>query len=176
MPRSGRSLRPVVENVEPRALLSGIIGGPMAATSSGGSQSLQLAGTVHGHYHAVGVPSYAGATFAATGTGKVSGIGRTTAKGDLYGSASLSQLTTEGDVTLKGSKGKVTIHLTGVPDPGGSQALPSVFSFAITSATGKYRGAHESGTATVTLEPGNAGAQATRGSFVLTLTPRAIAL
>jgi hypothetical protein len=169
-------MRPVVEGVESRTLLSGMIGGMPAAAASGG-QTLQLEGTVQGHYHAVSANPDAGATIVAKGSGHVAGIGRTSAHGELHGTGFILQGQSQGDVTLKGRKGKVTIHLTGVPFQGGFHGVPSVFSFAITGGTGKYRGAHESGTATVMLEPGKGGVlSATRGGFVLTLTPRAIPL
>jgi hypothetical protein len=172
----------MVEGVESRTLLSvwmGVASAIGAAASTGSLHFIQLDGTLRGHYRANDSLPDAGTTFVTTGSGHVRGIGRTSVTGELHGTGFIFRGSSQGDLTLKGAEGTIDLHLTGVPEQGGFQGLPSVFSFSITGGTGKYRQARESGSATVLMTPGQAGAgssSAARGTFSLVLTPRALPL
>lgn len=176
MRRDNHAVRPVVEEVERRALLSGGMHHPHPHPSTAGLTTIQLEGTIRGHYHALAEPPDVGPTFAANGNGHIQGIGRTHATAVVHGTGFILSGQAQGDATLKGPHGKVTIHLTGLPFQAGFQGLPAVFAFSITGGTGKYRNVHENGSATLDVMSAQGGASATHGTFSLTLTPRPIPL
>ncbi len=168
------AVRPAVEEVERRSLLSGGMHHPHP--SAAGLTTIQLEGTIRGRYHALAAPPDVGPTFAANGNGHIQGIGRTHATAVVHGTGFILSGHAQGDATLKGPHGKVTIHLTGVPFQAGFQGLPATFAFSITGGTGKYRNVHENGTAALTILPAQGGMSPTHGQFSLTLTPRALPL
>lgn len=174
MRRDIHAVRPAVEEVERRALLSGGMHHPHPVAA--GPVMIQLDGTIRGHYHALAVAPDVGPTFAASGNGHVQGIGRTHATAEVHGTGFIHSGQSQGDATLKGPHGKVTIHLTGVPFQGGFHGVPTVFAFSITGGTGKYRNVHENGSATLAIMPAQGGTSVSHGTFSLTLTPRALPL
>ncbi|MHB1561642.1 MAG: hypothetical protein ACYC61_29690 [Isosphaeraceae bacterium] len=176
MRRHTHAVLPTVEEVERRALLSGGMHHPHSHPAAAGPVMIQLDGTIRGHYHALAVPPDAGPAFAASGNGQIQGIGHTHATAVVHGTGFITGGQSQGDATLKGPHGKVTIHLTGVPFQAGFQGLPATFAFSITGGTGKYRNVHENGSATLAILPAQGGMSPTHGAFRLTLTPRPLPL
>ncbi len=180
MRRDIHAVRPAVEEVERRALLSGGMHyphpHPHPAAAAAGPAVIPLEGTVRGHYHAIPGPADAGPTVVANGNGRIRGIGPTRAHGEVHGIGLILQGQAQGDVILKGRRGKVVLHLTGSPFQGGFQGLPAVFSFSITGGTGKYRNAHDNGSGTLAIMPGPGGMTSAYGKFTLTLTPHPLPL
>src|SRR5262249_46736448 len=154
-----REVHPTVESYESRSLLSGGIGGQaaiMGMVSRGPAHSIRLDGTFEGQYQ-VNVPNPdVGKAYDITGSGHVRGIRRASITGDLHSLGFIAQGNAQGDLTLKGPRGTLRLHLTG-PQQAGFQPLPSQFSFTTSGGTGQYRKIHESGTATLVLTPGQTG-------------------
>jgi hypothetical protein len=180
MRRRRRKLRPCVEPIESRALLSAGIGGASAVgamVSHGPIRSIRLDGTLDGRYRVNVVAPDVGKTYAITGSGRVHGIGETSVTGAMHSLGFIARGHAQGDVTRGGARGTLSLHLTGVIQQSGFQGLPSEFRFSITGGTGIYRRVHENGTATLALTPDPAGAgglSGGQGAFSLVLTPRPI--
>jgi hypothetical protein len=178
MDRQPRSLHPQLEGFESRELLS-TGSGAMAAVGHSPARYLSLDGTLHGHYVVVSPLPDAGTTYRAIGSGRVSDLGRASLKGTMKSIGFIAQGVAQGDITLARPRGKITLHLTGVPQFGGPQGLPSVFTFGITAATGKFKGDHGYGSATLTMVPrtSSVGIQPGQsGTFTLVLSTRVLPL
>jgi hypothetical protein len=182
MAQRRREFRPSVESYELRTLLSAGIGGPSAIGGilpPGPARSIHLNGTLYGNYQVSALIPDAGSTYVLSGSGRVHGIGHASVTGEMHSLGFIAEGHAQGDVTLAGPRGTVSLHLTGVMQQGGFQGLPSVFSFSITGGTGKYRRVHESGRATLSLTPAQTSSGALsrgEGTFTLVLTPRPIPL
>jgi len=174
MEQRRRELHPTVEICESRALLSGGIASPpavVAMVSHGPARSVRLGATFHGQYQVNGLIPDAGKTYLIAGAGRVHGQGRASVAGSLHSLGFIAQGQAQGDLTVQGARGTVTLHLTG-PQQAGFQPLPGEFRFTTTGGTGKYRGLHESGTATLALTLGQSGAPGQPiggGTFTLVL-------
>ncbi len=123
MDRCHRSLQPQVESFEPRALLSAGIGG-MANVGRGSTRFISLKGTFHGHYVVVSSFPDAGTRYSASGSGRLNDLGRASLKGTLTSTGFIAQGVAQGDVTLARPRGKITLHLTGVPQFGHPKGCP----------------------------------------------------
>jgi hypothetical protein len=171
-----RGLRPYLEAIEPRALLSVGIVGPAAAGGTNmpvPAHFLRLNGTFRRHYTASSPIPDVGTTYYPGGSGRVSGVGRAFVTGNLHSIGFIAEGQAQGDLFLSGSRGTITVHLTGGEQQGGPKGLPDVFSFNVTGGTGKYSNIEDTGTAVYVGMPGktSAGAHATEhGKFVLVLT------
>jgi hypothetical protein len=171
-----RGRNPQLEAIEPRALLSGGIGGLPAAAAGlppGPAPFLRLDGTLGGHYHVNPSIPDVGTTYVANGSGHVHGVGHAFVTGKLHSIGFIAEGHAQGDLYLAGANGTITLHLTGVEQHGGPQGLPDVFQFSVTGGTGKYSGVEDTGTAIYVgiPAPTAAGAQAAgHGRFVLVLT------
>jgi hypothetical protein len=160
----------MVETCESRTLLSAGIGRPpavVAMVSHHPAGPVRLVGTFQGQYQINGFIPDVGKTYVISGSGSVHGQGRGSVAGSLHSLGFIAQGEAQGDLTLQGARGSVTLHLTG-PSQAGFQPLPSQFSFTTTGGTGRYRRLHASGTATLTLTPG-AGLPGEQGTFSLEL-------
>jgi hypothetical protein len=176
-----RKIRPVVEPIESRALLSAGLAGATtgrALIRHSPSASIHLNGTLRGQFQVnVSIPD-TGKTYVIKGAGHVGGFGQASVSGDMHSLGFIAQGHAKGDITLKTAGGTVTLHLTSLVQQAGFQPLPNVFSFGIIGGTGKYMGAHGIGSATVTLVPGpiSTGSPTEQGQFTLVLTPKALTL
>jgi hypothetical protein len=142
-------------------------------------RSIRLNGILHGHYGANAPIPDTGTTYVINGAGHVGGFGQASVTGEMHSLGFIAQGHAQGDISLKKAGGTITLHLTGLVQQAGFQPLPSVFSYGITGGTGKYKGAHGVGSATLTLTPsqnGTGGLPSTGGQFTLILTPRALPL
>jgi hypothetical protein len=181
MQKAGRRLRPELENCEARTLLSAGLGSPstvadVARTSRG---FVELQGRFHGQYVVASPNPDVGVTFDTSGSGHLRGVGHAGLKGAMRSIGFIAQGMAQGDVTLVRPGGTITIHLTGPVQMGGPTRLPSVFSAGVTGATGKYRGLHGTGSATLKLVPGDrssGGAGGSAGTFTLVFSPRPMPL
>lgn len=176
-----RKLRPVVEPIESRALLSaGLAGATVgrALVSHSPSVSLHLHGTLRGQFQTNVLIPDAGTTYVIEGAGHVGGFGHASVSGEMHSLGFVIHGHAQGDITLKRAGGTITLHLTSLVQQAGFQPLPGVFSFGITGGTGKYKGAHGTGSATLTLTAGpiSLNPPTEQGHFTLVLTPKALPL
>jgi hypothetical protein len=101
------------------------------------------------------------------GSGQISGFGK------AYVSASISSVgfiatgAAHGTLVLAGSKGTITLSLTGTQQ--GGPRVPTTFTFKTVVGTGKFWNAHDTGTATLTLTPKQMFGLVSQGGFALTL-------
>jgi hypothetical protein len=180
MSKRERQRHPVVEGFEARALLSVGMGGPSSVAAAVGNapdRSLRLNGTLHGHYVVISPLPDVAKTYDTSGSGRLHGIGRASLNGSLRSLGNVAQGVAEGDITLVRPGGTITIHLTGSQQQGGPIGPPGTFNFGITAATGKFRSAHGSGSASLTLVPEQGGVgtlSGEQGSFTIVLSPRAL--
>jgi hypothetical protein len=150
-------LRPEMECCESRALLSG---GPVSAPAAAVAQAepirvIQLNGTILGHYiQNVRIPDV-GANDELNGSGKLLRIGDADLSGSLHSIGFIARGNAQGTLVLASAKGTITLSLTGADQQDGPKGLPSAFRFTVTNGTGKYRTAHDEGTATLVISPGN---------------------
>jgi hypothetical protein len=119
------------------------------------------------------MPPDAGSTEILHGSGQVAGIGHATLRGEIHEPGFVALGSAQGDLTLRRPGGTITIHLTGPPGPGGLQNSSGVFTGGITGATGKYRGLHGIGSASLSLTPVPGGHV---GKFSLVLKPSILPL
>jgi hypothetical protein len=137
------------------------------------TRSIRLHGTLRGQYQTNAPIPDAGTTYVLDGSGHIGGFGRASVTGAMHSLGFIAQGHAQGDLTLKGAGGTITLHLTALVQQAGFQPLPSAFSYDITGGTGRYAGAHGAGSATLTLAPGQNGAGSlpnTGGQFTLVLT------
>jgi hypothetical protein len=137
------------------------------------TRSIHLHGTLQGQYQTNAPIPDTGTTYVLQGTGHVGGFGHASVTGNMHSLGFIAQGHAQGDLTVKGAGGTITLHLTAVVQQAGFQPLPSAFSYDITGGTGKYAGAHGSGSATLTSPQGSNGAgglPSTGGQFTLVLT------
>jgi hypothetical protein len=181
MGRTGHHWRPQVEGFETRALLSAGLGGAsaVAAVAGASTHAFHLQGKFHGEYQVVSPIPDVGATFNARGSGRLHGIGHTSLDGSFRSIGFIANGVAQGDITLVRPNGTITLHLTGPVQHGGPTGLPSVFGVGVTGATGKFKGIHGIGSATLTLVPGQGGGVGGNGgsrTFTLVITPRPLPL
>jgi hypothetical protein len=182
MGRRWTQLHPQVEGFEPRTMLSAGMGGAASravAVARATSGFISLDGTFHGRYVVVSSLPDGGATFRAKGSGHLHGIGRASLKGTFTSVGFIAQGVAQGGITLVRPGDRIALELTSPVEHGGPTELPSVFSVGITGASGKFRGDHGFGSATLTMAPGQASVglrPGERGTFSLVLSPKAIPL
>lgn len=174
MGRRRREFLPTAEFYESRSLLSGGMAHQAAIVgmvSRGLAHSIRLNGTFSGRYLVNAPNPDVGKAYDITGSGHVRGIHKASITGDLHSLGFIAQGNAQGDLTLKGPHGTLTLHLTG-PQQAGLLPLPGQFSFMTSGGTRKYRKIHESGTATLVLTPGQTGTGGPgsgQGTFTLVL-------
>ena len=182
MHKRRRAIRPAVEAIESRTLLSAGIDG--AATAGAlilhrPAGPVHLHGTLQGQFHTDTPFADAGTTYLIDGKGRVGGFGRVTVTGEVHSLGFVLTGHAQGDLTLKKAGGTITLHLLSPVQQTGFQPLPSVFVYGITSGTGRYRAVYGMGSATLNLTPppiGTNGLPTQQGQFTLVVTPRALPL
>jgi hypothetical protein len=166
--RRARSVRPSLESMESKQLLSGA-GVAMVGTIPS-APVIMLGGTIHGTFHKpVGIPDV-GAQYNLAGSGKLAHFGPATVTGTLREVGFIAQGHSTGTLTLSNAKGSITLSLTG-PTQGGFSRLPTTYGFVMSRGTGAY--AHDVDTGQLTLHlggPGGASTPGLSGRFSITLT------
>jgi hypothetical protein len=167
--RRARKLRPSLESMESKQLLSG------AATAIVGTipsaPVVMLGGTIHGNFHKpLGAPDV-GAQYNLAGSGKLAHFGSTTVTGSLREVGFIAQGNSTGTLKLANAKGSLTLSLTG-PTQGGFSRLPTTYNFAVTGRSGAYANNFEDvGQLTLQLTPrGHASSPGSSGHFSIALT------
>jgi len=171
--KSSRPLRPNLEAMESKALLSAVAASaPGAAAIVATPHTLVLNGTLSGRYSAHQSNPDAGKTYDLSGSGRVLPLRHTGVAGNLRTVGFIANRHAEGTLSLSDSQGTVTIRLVGPPQSGPT-GLPPRFHFTITGGTGRYQGVKGQGTAALTLVPSpnasNAAIGVTHGTFKVVL-------
>jgi hypothetical protein len=176
MPKPSRQLRPLVERIEAKALLSGVIPGSVGAglfASPIVEKVVPLDGTFHGTFHwNRGVPDV-GETFVPTGSGHLGRTGRVSVTGSIQTTGFIAHGHAGGTLTLRRGGSTITLELTGIPVQSGFAGLPSSFTYTVISGTGQYHNVTDRGTATLVTVPAstmNHPDVAAHGTFKLVLT------
>jgi hypothetical protein len=167
--RRARKLRPSLESMESKQLLSGA--GMAIVSTIVSTQEVNLAGTLHGTFRKpLGTPDV-GAQYNLAGSGRIAHFGPATVAGSLREVGFIAQGHSTGTLTLANAKGSLTLSLTGATQ-GGFSRLPTSYSFVVTGGTGAYSKDVDSGH--LTLRLGGAGGHASTpglsGRFSITLT------
>ena len=140
--------RPQLETLEAMTLLSG----PTAAVVATMNHQVQLDGTAKGNYHEVIKNPDTGAVYYFFGSGRGHSAGRVDVTANIHSPGNIANGQSHGMLVLSGPRGSLTLTLTGPPQ-NGNTPVPDVFSFTITNASGKYRGAHGTGYIDLGLTP-----------------------
>ncbi len=134
-----RRCRPLVETVEPRALLSTALGGSIS-----GSYSTP---PVH--------PVIAGQTVDLNGSGTVTPLGTVQATGTIEGVGSVAHGHATGAVTIAGTAGNLTLELSGPAQRGGAP-LPTAFHYTILDENGSFPSLRSAGDIALTFKASSA--------------------
>jgi hypothetical protein len=187
-----RTLRPQVEHLEERTVLSAMYRLALAAPILSAAHThhprhhhhhtgLALSGQVSGTWQAVFTNPDVGRTQNLAGGGTVAPLGTMEVRGQLHTPGFVAQGRATATLTLTGSRGSVTLALVGPLQPGFS-APPSSFQYTITGSTGAYANASGSGTVALSEQqnpplvcPPNAlcAPLLNGGTFTLTFQPSA---
>jgi hypothetical protein len=147
-----------VEALEALVPLSGTAGALPGAVAvrqvtpivSGQGQAISLQGTVRGGYFvSIGIPD-TGSTYRIGTVGRIAPLGQTSETAQVHTIGFIASGTATGTMTIRASRGSLTLKLTGPVQPGFSP-LPSTLSYTITGGTRAYQNASGSGTIAVTL-------------------------
>lgn len=176
MSKQRHGLKPIVERLGGKVLCSGLLPGSSAnalTALAGANETVSLHGTLRGHLHSeVGIPD-TGRTFSSSGTGFLAGQGRASVAGNLQTTGFIAEGHAQGTLKLTLGKGTITLQLTGISAQKGFAALPSTFTYTVTSGTGAYRNVTDHGIATLTTAAGNSMTQSNaleQGVFTLKLS------
>lgn len=142
--RTSRKLRPRLEGIESRALLSGVAAAVVAPPAS---HTIHLNGTLAGSYaEHQGNPDFP-KVYTLSGSGHLGTKARTTLAGSLQAGGFTANPGAHGTVRLAEAHGSITVNLTASP-AGTSDPLE----YAIVGGTGAYKGAIGSGSVVLTLD------------------------
>ena len=111
-----------------------------------------------------------GVTHALTGTAKLQGPGTVKVTGTIQAPGFINSSTFTGRLNFQDAKGKVTVELTSFR-PAGPAGLPVWYRYHIVSATGAFKGMHDTGSLRldVTLFPSLAAGPSQAGTFRVTI-------
>jgi hypothetical protein len=112
-----------------------------------------LNGQLSGSYSSSTFPDV-GTTYDLSGQGQDQLLGPTSVTGRLHSLGFILHGVAGGTLTLSGSRGTVTLELTGPPQDGFAP-LPNQFDYVITGGTGAFADATGQGTASLALLPAN---------------------
>ena len=171
-----RPLRPEIEAIESRQLLSGM--GAITHPQTPGlvevekARPVRFVGTFRGTFIEPFDAPDVGKLYDLSGSGKAGRLGRFGAQGSLHTTGFIATGHASGTLTLSGRSGRLTLDLTGPTQPGFA-GLPDQFTFVVSGGTGRFVHANGSvGTAMLTLsnvqQPG-AGGALSDGKFALVL-------
>jgi hypothetical protein len=172
--RRARKLRPSLESMESKQLLSGAGAGAgvVLAGTIPSAPVVMLGGMIHGSFHKpLGTPDV-GAHYNLAGTGKLAHFGSTTLAGSLGEVGFIAQGNSTGTLTLANAKGSLTLSLTG-PTQGGFSRLPTSYNFTVTASSGAYTNYEDTGHLTLHLggaQGGHSTAPGLAGRFSIFLT------
>ena len=143
-----RKSRPVVESLESIAPPTSGLGGVaapatiVAATSQG--PHLTLSGTIHGTYLPAPTIPDIGGRLVLNGSGTLKNLPAFKVTGLLHTTGFIATGHATATLILTNGKGTIDVSLTG-PLQHGFSPPPSSFTYLITGGTGKYVGAHGTG-------------------------------
>ncbi len=170
MQRPNRVVRPILEGMEVRFLLSAAIPS-LKETHSLVRRSIHpagLHGTLQGEYQILIPNPDVGAIYQLSGQGNVNRLGPTSVSATFHGLGFIARGQVQGDLTLDGSHGaSINLHLTAQGEQGGFSALPSTYSYRVTDSTGTRGILRGTGLVTLRLTPGLPGGP---GQFAIVLT------
>jgi hypothetical protein len=153
--RTDRRLRPSVERVESKALLSAGMTSPSFlaaahAVAARPTDVLKLTGTASGRWStSVGIPDI-GRSTSLVGKGTIAPLGAVNVSGSLHAPGFIARGRATGSLVLTGANGSVALQLTG-PLQRGFSALPTSFTYRIVGGTGAYVGSTGRGKAEIHL-------------------------
>ena len=145
---------PQVERLEAMTLLSGASSAVSAVaavvtTPPTTSHAIHLTGTAKGNYDVYTPNPDVGKDFTFSGSGAITPLGQVHLTGHIHSPGFIANGHSTGLLVLSNPKGSVTLQVTG-PNQTGSTPVPDVFSFKITSASGKFKG--DTGTGYIDLQ------------------------
>jgi hypothetical protein len=107
-----------------------------------------------------------GVTHTLNGTAHLQGLGDVKVTGDIHGPGFINSDVYHGTLTIKNARGTVTVELTSFR-PAGPAGLPVWYRYKIISATGAFKGMHDTGSLRfdVTLFPSFAAGPSQAGTF-----------
>ena len=147
--RNERRRRPRLEALEGLTLLSGI------AATMHALESPPLNGTVHGTFFAHRSNPSSGTIYDLFASGKVGGVGPTLVVSGIQTEGFKAHGAGGGNLIFEAeaASGSLFLGLTEVSRPTATSPGPYVFHYTIKHGTDSFKGAHGSGTLTVTLKP-----------------------
>jgi hypothetical protein len=131
---------------------------------------ISLNGTTHGRYAQNTINPDIGSVASLSGSGKVSGFGKSFVSASLHSVGFIANGSARGTLVMAGPKGTLTLSLTGAITQNGPASLPSRYTFKVVAGTGKFWNAHDTGTVSLRLTPKNSFGWLTQGTFSLVLT------
>src|SRR5262249_52313715 len=142
------TLRPMVEPIESRALLSGGFADASALHSMvrhHHSVAVSLNGTLRGQYSTNSVSSDAGLSYLISGVSFIRGFGLASCVGELLPARPGVEGFAQGNLNLLSARGTLGFRLTALEPQNGTQNLASAYSYQITRGTGVFVGARGGG-------------------------------
>jgi hypothetical protein len=169
--RKARKIRPSVDGLEPKTLLSAGVAGPQGVISIDGHPSNRhhpgLSGQISGTYQSTISNPDVGQGQTLSGTGQVTSLGHVSATATLHQTGFIRTGEASGTLTLQGAHGSATLNLVG-PQQSGFSQLPATFQFTVASSAGTLQSLATRGT--ITLHE-TAGSTTGEGTFTLTIRP-----
>ena len=152
------TLRPMVEPIESRALLSGGLAVASAAHSMVRHDhpvTVPLDGALRGQYTTNSVSPDAGTSYLFNGVDFIRGIGLASGVSEIVTPRPGVEGYAQGNLDLLSKRGLLTLNLTALEPQTGTQNIAGDYSYQIASSTGVFRGANGSGgSVTLTLIQG----------------------
>jgi hypothetical protein len=152
------TLRPVVEPIESRALLSGGLAVAPAVHSMVRHHhpvTVPLNGTLRGQYLTNSMSPDAGLNYLFSGVSIIRGFGLASGVGEILTPRPGVAGSAEGNWNLLSGRGTLAFHLTALEPQTGTDHLAGAYSYQITQGTGMFVGARGGGgSATLTLIQG----------------------
>ncbi len=147
--RPSHRLRPTIEGMEPKALLSGVGGGVIGTIVS---HTLHLHGTVKGTYNEHQANPDTPKEYNLFGTGDLGLKARTALAGSIHSGGFTTHPNAEGKIYLADARGTITVKLTVDPKAGSTGGLADTYDYTIVGGTGAYKNDTGKGTVVLTLD------------------------
>ncbi len=173
--RHPKAIRPVVENMESKLLLtahalSGLSAAHIVPLLPVAPINLQV--TIHGTYTSPKHNPDSGEVIKISGSSNVNGLGKVSAGGSIVGLGNVASGQAQGLLTLNASKGRLLVYLVGPVQPGFSP-VPLQYHFTVVSGTGTLKSIAGSGDLTINLipsHPSNSKPHGASGRFTAMIT------